>query len=162
MEDQNVGGIFNRASYTKNIFNIKKTVDILPSDLNELLSFIADDTIITAPIFSMSPFDLNKKNQLNGIDSAYNQCIEDDYSSFQDIEDSLINDSTGELKAKYKIATDILNRQYAATFSGKMGDFITAVLVEFKKEKNPSDLEITKLGKLLNYMYANCHIGIKP
>ncbi len=162
MGNQKVGGFFNNASYTENIFYEKDSVDILPSDLDELLDYLSDEDNYIDESFGFTIPDLTKKNFKNGIDENYYDFMKGDFSYFQDIVEILKNDSDNLIKRKYRIASRLLQLQYFSSFQERMKEFITSVISKHSKETKCSSEVSLKLCKLLHYMYSNCDIGIKP
>lgn len=158
--NQNTKG--NNNSSTINVFNPQVTVDLLPNEINDLLDYLSDEDNYIDESFGFTIPDLEKKNIKNGIDENYFDFMKDDFSYFQDINDTLQNDSDNSIKRKYRKACYLLQQQYLASFQEKMKEFISLVISKHSKETDCDSSESIKLGKLLHYMYSNCDIGIKP
>ena len=61
-----------------NIFESKNTVDFLPEDMNSLLDYLSDESILKNVQFSFDVPNLEKKNLKNGIDENYYDFMKDD------------------------------------------------------------------------------------
>ena len=161
MFDQGVGGLFNRADY--HFHQAKATVDILPQDLDTLLDYLSESSTDGDSSFPISFFDLEQKNEKNGVDKDYfENVLKEDFNCFNDIDDALKNDKDDLLKSKYAIAKKILNATYFSSFKGDMKQFIQQVVAKHQQDTQCSDEMTIKLIQLLHYMYASCDIGLKP
>lgn len=161
MFDQDVGGFFNRADY--HFYQAKATVDILPQDLDTLLDYLSKANVAHGTLFPMNDFNLDKKNEKNGINKDYfENILKEDFNCFDDIEDALKKDKDDFLKSKYATAKKILNSTYFSNFSGNMPQFIQQVAAKHQQDTKCNDDMTIKLMQLLHYMYASCDIGIKP
>ena len=143
-----------------NIFESKNTVDFLPEDMNSLLDYLSDESILKDVQFSFDVPNLEKKNLKNGIDENYYDFMKDDFSYFQDIDEILQKDNL--IKQKYSRAKRLLQQKYLASYQEKMKEFISDVTSKHKKDTFCSDYESIKLQRLLHYMYSCCDIGIRP
>lgn len=158
--DQSVNGIGNTVN--ANFYEYPKTVDILPNELESFLDYFNSEMNEKDDIISINKFELDKKNELNGIDKENFSFIKEDFSSFQDIDDALRRNKDGTIKKKYKNATRILNMSYKAKFQKQFPIFVLEVAKKYREDKKSSDEQFIKITKLLHYMYCQCDIGIKP
>lgn len=161
MFDQKVGGLFNRVIY--HFFQTKATVDILPQDLGVLLDYLSESGSDENTSFPVNIFDLEQKNEKNGVDKDYfENVLKEDFNCFSDIDDALKNDKDDLLKSKYAIAKKMLNTTYFSSFKGDMKQFIQQVAAKHRQDTLCSDEMSIKLIQLLHYMYTSCDIGLKP
>lgn len=138
------------------------SIDIIPQDIELLLDYVNDngpDVIQKHPI--VIP-DLNRKNELNGVDENQFEIILEDTPLFDDIETSIREDKSKTLKKKYFSAAKILNLQYMSRFQKEFPNFVIQVAKAFYEKNRLENEQTLKLVTLLHYMYHECDIGIKP
>ena len=138
-------------------------VDICAKDIEimlDKLSSIASQSLQDPKII---PPDIERKNQLNNIDSANAIEINRSYAHFDIIKEAISSDHTDNLQNKYFQSVYLLQQMYLSKYQGNLPAFKTDVVAKYHDAIDDSTpTEAIKLFHLLNYMYLNCHIGVTP
>lgn len=140
----------------------KRIVEILPGDIEYILNSLLGSRIESDHKNDFAPPELNQKNKLNGISDNQYKILQDDYVQFGKIDEILRNNSNRDIRDKYFAAARILQLQYVTTFEGKMPEFLVQVIAMHSRQRQQDATMLVKMHLLLNYMYCNCDLGIKP
>ena len=140
-----------------------KSFDLLPQDLEPLLDYLCDKSncdFSKGGHFNVP--NLSEKNQRNSVDKDYFEHIKRNVSDFQDIDDIIRNDKSGDLKKKYYNASTILKTSFLSSKEHDIPNFVNRIVAGHKEKTNCNDVTTIKLIELLHYMYSHCDIGIAP
>lgn len=145
-----------------NVLSGESSLDILPNELEEILDYIINEQGFKSIETNFSDPNIKKKNKLNGVNEDQFLLIRENVPYFEDIENTIIKDNSGNLKKKYMASAELLNTQYLNKFHKRMPEFIIQVIKKYHASGNNQTGKTLQFLKLIHYMYHSCDIGIKP
>ncbi|NMG28442.1 hypothetical protein [Aromatoleum evansii] len=137
-------------------------VDICASNISQILKKIAHLDFLTTSAGRLRPPNISAKNEINAIDAANSIQIEETYSLWDEITDSIRSDAEGGIASDYAKAAYILNQLYLAKFQKDFPGFKIHAIGIYCENTGANLDEAHVLVHLMHYMYLSCQLGLTP
>lgn len=163
MSQQKQTAVGSGISQTIQNFNRPKDlVDVCAEKLSIVLESIASVNFAMISEDRLVPPNITAKNVLNLIDTATAQQIEETYSVWDEISQSISADATGKLASEFQRAAFVLNSLYIAKFQGNFSGFKVHAVSIYCESTDADGDSAFLLAHLIHFMYLSCKIGQKP